>query len=418
MTKERNSKQDKLINPVLPPGVKDILAVEAKELKSIKKRLAKVYESWGYEEVFTPAFEYFDVLSLQAGERIKKEMFKFFDDRGDLLALRPDMTISIARLVSQKVSEESLPLRLYYQSNVFRQQKPLQGQPREFWQSGVELIGGKQTAVDAELIMMLIETLKALNLDNFKIGLGSVGFVKALLSAFNKDGSKLKTYLAQKNLVAVNKMLASNRSAAAKNLKKVLSLRGDKALLQAKKLSLNKKASQELASLNKVANLLKKMGYDKYITYDFSLVPDFEYYTGLVFEVYVEGVGLEVASGGRYDNLLSNLGRPFNAAGFAIGLERLHMAIVNQGQVLAERKTKIILSGSLSDELYNLATDARKQNKIVKIFAGSIRNPKKLLTEKKAKWFVKLGKDKAEIISVKDRKTISKAQLRRWLKNA
>ena len=122
------------VNPILPSGVKDILPVEAKELKAIKKRLAKVYESYGYGEVFTPAFEYFDVLSLQAGERIKKEMFKFFDDRGELLALRPDMTTSIARLVSQKLSTQKLPLRLFYQANVFRQQKPLQGQPREIWQ--------------------------------------------------------------------------------------------------------------------------------------------------------------------------------------------------------------------------------------------------------------------------------------------
>jgi len=330
-----------IIAPALPSGVKDILPVEAKELKAIKKRLAKVYESYGYEEVFTPAFEYLDVLSLQAGERIKKEMFKFLDDRGEMLALRPDMTTSIARLVSQKkLSAENALLRLFYQANVFRQQKPLQGQPREFWQSGIELIGGNQKASDAEIIMLLVDSLKGLGLTNFKIGLGSVAFLKAFLDSL-PEAADLKTNLSQKNLVAVEEILSASKSKAAKNLKETIKLRGWQALSEAAKLSPSKEATSALANLKEVAKLLKKQGYDKYLTFDFSLFPDFDYYTGLVFEAYVENFGVSVASGGRYDNLLSAFGLSRPAAGFAFSLERLHLATVRDKKAPAKNKPKL-----------------------------------------------------------------------------
>lgn len=328
-------KKKNLISPTLPSGVKDILPVEAGELKLIKKRLAKAYEARGYMEVFTPAFEYLDVLSLQSGKRIQKEMFKFFDDRGDLLALRPDMTTSIARLVSQKLREQRLPLRLYYQANVFRQQKPLQGQPREFWQSGIELIGGSKVASDAEIITLLIEALSALKLKGFKIGLGNIAFVKSLLDGLDSNRDELKKYLSQKNLVAADAVLTPSKASAAKKLKLILGLRGDAALGQAKKLSLNKKEKQALDELSQLAAILKKQGLSQYITYDFSLVPDFDYYTGLVFEVYAEGIGLPVASGGRYDNLLSAFGWSKGAAGFAFGLERLHEVLVREKKINA-----------------------------------------------------------------------------------
>lgn len=321
------------IQPLLPSGVKDILPVEAAELNFIKKRLAKSYESWGFEEVFTPAFEYFDVLSLQAGERIKKEMFKFLDDRGDLLALRPDMTISIARLVSQKFKDANLPLRLYYQATVFRQQKPFQGQPREFWQSGVELIGAGKVATDAEIIMLLIDSLKALGLSDFKVSLSNIAFVKSFLDILANDAPDLKKYLSAKNLVSVNEVLAGLKSTAAKNLQKIINLRGSQALIKAQKLATDNNAKAALKQLTQLAQLLQKRGYDQYVTYDFSLMPDFDYYTGAVFEAYVEGLGAPIASGGRYDNLLSVFGNQNTAAGFAFGLERLHLAMVNQGEI-------------------------------------------------------------------------------------
>lgn len=333
---EQINKEKNLINPALPPGVKDILPVEARELKLIKKKLAKVYEAWGYDEVFTPAFEYLDVLSLQSGKRIQKEMFKFFDDRGDLLALRPDMTTSIARLVSQKLNQQILPLRLYYQANVFRQQKPLQGQPREFWQSGIELIGGSKLAADAEIITVLIEALSAVKLRKFKIGIGNIAFVKTLLDGLgSKNSQKLKQYLSRKDLVAVDDILTSSKASAAKKLKLILSLKGDKALAQAKKLSLNEKEKRALAELSQLDAILKNKGQDECITYDFSLVPDFDYYSGLVFEVYAEGIGLPVASGGRYDNLLLAFGWEKEAAGFAFSLERLHEVLVRERKINA-----------------------------------------------------------------------------------
>lgn len=321
------------IQPLLPSGVKDILPVEAKELKLIKKKLAKQYESAGYREVFTPAFEYLDVLSLQAGERIKKEMFKFFDDRGELLALRPDMTTSIARLVSQKLKDTALPLRLFYQANVFRQQKPLQGQPREFWQSGIELIGGGQIESDAQIVKLLVDSLKGLGLTGFKVGLSNIAFIKSFLEGSFAEAEQIKQFLSQKNLVAVDNILSTAGTAISKKLKEVINLKGLDALAKAKKLSPNKQSDKALDELMRLADLISKQGYEQYVTYDFSLVPDFDYYTGLVFEVYVENLGAPVASGGRYDNLLSAFGWQAPAAGFAFGLERLHEVLVRQKKI-------------------------------------------------------------------------------------
>ena len=401
------------INPFLPSGVKDVLPIEAKELRYIRRKLSKSYELWGYDEVLTPVFEYLDISALQTGERIKKEIFKFLDDNGDLLALRPDMTTSIARLVSQKLSEKPKPQRLYYQANVFRQQKPLQGQPREFWQSGIELIGGKVTATDAEIIMLLVDSLKSLNIGNFKVGLSDISFIKALLDDIGTQGEKLRKYLALRDFVAVNEILDKTKGATANNLKELLEIRGPKALSVAKKMKLGKKAKDALAELVKVAALLSKLGYEDNVTYDFSLIPDFDYYTGIVFEAYVDGVGAPIASGGRYDNLLSKLGKSFKAAGFAIGLERLHMAMVNQGQSKTERRPKAILQGKPAKDLFELAAVLRAKNIIVSIITDAPKDKSAMLKEAGAKWFLTLIGDNVTVTGGKKEKTLKLKYLKK-----
>ncbi|KKM15273.1 hypothetical protein LCGC14_1697730 [marine sediment metagenome] len=406
MSKKTESNENNLINPFLPSGVKDILPAEAKELKYIKRKLAKSYELWGYDEVYTPVFEYLDVSGLQTGERIKKEMFKFLDDNGDLLALRPDMTTSIARLVSQKLTEKPKPLRLYYQANVFRQQKPLQGQPREFWQSGIELIGGDTIASDGEIIMLLVDTLKSFNLKNFKIGLSNISFIKALLDDLGERGQRLKKYLAKGDFVAVDEILGRTKGKNAKNLKQLLSLRGPKALSAAKKMSFSKKAKNALDQLSKLAALLSKLGYDENVTYDFSLIPDFDYYTGVVFEAYAEGVGAPLASGGRYDNLLSKLGKPFKAAGFAIGLERLHLAMVNQGQSKIDRAPKVILQGRATKESFEMAATLRDNNIAVSMITDKPKDTLGFLKGTGAKWLVMVQGEIVKIVTTKEEKVV------------
>ena len=179
---------------------------------------------------------------------------------------------------------------------------------------------------------MLIQALKGLKLSGFKVGLGNIAFVKSLLEGLGNEGSELKKYLSQKNMVAADGILSSSKASAAKKLKRILGLRGEAALKEVRKIALNEKERKALEELSYVVNQLKKLGLGEYLfTYDFSLVPDFDYYTGMVFEVYIEGIGLPVASGGRYDNLLASFGFSNPAAGFAFSLERLHEAIVRQG---------------------------------------------------------------------------------------
>lgn len=321
----------------IPKGLRDILPQEAKERRDIEAKLRELFRSWGYGEVITPTFEYFDVLSSETGELIEREMIKFFDIDGRALALRPELTTPIARLVAQRLGEELAPYRLFYVAEVFREEAPQRGQQREFSQVGVELIGDSSPCADAEVLELMVASLLEIGLEHFEIGLGQIEFVKGLL----EDSSvpmelrpSLRDAVSSKNLVALERLADELPRPVGEALTRIPLLRGEGALEEAGNLVTSDRSERALENLTAITGILKEAGLDRFVSVDLGIVRNFDYYTGAIYEGYAASLGFPISGGGRYDNLLGEFGRALPATGFQHGLERLHIALAEEGAAL------------------------------------------------------------------------------------
>jgi ATP phosphoribosyltransferase regulatory subunit len=311
-------------------GVKDILPEEAFKKRKLEASLVDLFSKWGYQEVLPPTIEYYNVVAENDGS--EDELFKFIDREGRILALRSDFTTPIARLVATNFSKETLPLRLFYTGNVFRYENTQTGRQREFSQAGVELIGSKGVAADAEIIALAIESMLACSLSNFKIGIGQVMVTKGLIEEFSQEPADIHTIkraILTKDFVGLENILSDEQweGKPRNELLGLATLHGSKEVLnQARKLSRNDSSLRAIDELEQVYGILESYGLSKYIFFDFSILRNFEYYTGIVFEGYAAELGYPVCGGGRYDNLLSRFGMEKPAVGFALGQERVMLA--------------------------------------------------------------------------------------------
>ncbi len=316
-----------------PPGVKDLLPEQARWKRETENKLAGIFSRWGYEEVLTPTFEYYQSLITQGNGLDEELLYKFIDRQGKILALRPDMTTPIARMVSTRMRDYPLPLRLFYTANVFRYEKTHAGRQREFFQAGVELIGAKGPVADAEVLSLAVAALQAVGLAEFRIGVGQVEVTKALLGQLGPEaGSNVRGAMAGKDFVALEDLLQKYRVPARQRevlLEVTMSHGGVKAVEQLLAIVEEEKACNALRELLEVFRLVEYQGLAENIFFDLGIFRDFDYYTGIVFEGYVPQLGFPVCGGGRYDNLLGNFGYPVAATGFALGLERILLALKN-----------------------------------------------------------------------------------------
>ena len=322
--------------PTIPEGLRDILPAEAKVRRETEGRLRRAFEARGFGEVICPTFEFYDLLSVEAGSAIKRDMVRFMGSDGRLLALRPEMTTTIARVAAQRLDPAAGPHSLYYIANVFREDFSKQGRTREFWQAGVEVIGGAGGAdEDIGIVSLFIEALAGAGLTDFQVGLGQTAFLDGAfkaLSVSEADRVQLRSALAERSLVdyksAVGGLELDDKTAA--KLLAAPGLRGGAKVLEAaKELAIGDEALSALARLENIYAGLKSGGLVERAVIDLGLWRSFDYYTGLIFEAYAPGLGVPVGGGGRYDKLLSEFGRPAPAAGFAVGLERLQLALTH-----------------------------------------------------------------------------------------
>jgi ATP phosphoribosyltransferase regulatory subunit len=320
----------------IPAGTRDLLPGEAKRRREMEARMVKVFAQRDYQEVVTPVLEYFDTLTIDLGEEIGGELFRLLDRDGRLLVLRPDMTTPIARLVSTRFRNQPLPLRLFYVANVFRYESPQAGRLREFGQAGVELIGLASPEADAEVISLAVEALQLAGLKDFQICLGETQVINGILEDTNLPETVVRTLkgaMTRKDLVGLENLLVQNQVSKQKQ-EMVLAISnlygGPEVLKEASKLTSNERALQALAYLGKVWTCLVGLGVDRFVRLDLGLLRGFEYYTGIVFEGYTADLGFPLCGGGRYDNLLGKFDYPCPATGFALGLERLLLALDGQ----------------------------------------------------------------------------------------
>ena len=334
----------------IPYGTRDFLPIEAAEKRAIETTLASLFADWGYDEVVTPTIEYLDNLTLGSNHTLEPHLFKLFDKNNRTLALRHEMTTPIARLVSSRLQDYPLPLKLSYISSVFRYEQTQTGRQCEFYQAGVELMGSTSAFADAEVIALAIQGLLHAGLSEFQICLGQVEFVNGIMEQYQLSDSvkdQLKTAMEQRNLVEFNQIIEDQElpEMARAVLRKLPLLNGSADMLQkAYELALNEQSRRALDNLSEIYRLLQAYGVEQYVRFDLGIIRDFSYYTGMVFEAYTPGLGFPLCGGGRYDHLLSDFGSTCPATGFALGIERILLALERQGLAKPDQSKVVYLS--------------------------------------------------------------------------
>ena len=328
-----------MIHPI-PPGSRDILPDEMRELRALQSTLIELFEGFGYGQVATPTLEYDEVL--QRGEgRSGLGAYRFFDERGELLALRSDMTIPIARLVATRFADVPPPLRFSYVGNAYRIVRPQRGQVRQFMHAGIELIGSSAPKGTAEVLGVLSAALDAVGLNRAVLGLGDADLYRQLLTELGVEGEdrgRILDRLAEHNLVGLEAAVDEVEGLDAhgrETLLRLPGLRGGAEVLeQAHELGgiAVERAAQRL---QETYDLLVERGVAGRVQLDLSLLRDLGYYTGAIVEIYDPALGHILGGGGRYDELIGRFGRAMPAVGFGLYLERVHLA-----QMEEERLTR------------------------------------------------------------------------------
>ncbi|NTW28644.1 MAG: ATP phosphoribosyltransferase regulatory subunit [Coriobacteriia bacterium] len=358
-----------------------MLPAEAEEREVVSRRIADVFSAWGFGLVETPVVEDLAALEAAAGS-LQGTAFRLIDLDGRLLALRPDMTVPIARLSASRLADQPGPHRFRYAAEVFREQESLRGQARQFTQAGIELVGEGGAAADAEVVAVLVEALEAARIPEFTVAVGTVAVLHALLAAADGGPDWSRAVLAaahERDLVALDRLAREATSPQVVSaLSTVPRLRGGREAIEACRNATTGLGCESV--LNELAatwDLLDAAGVTRRVVIDFSVMRSFDYYTGLVVEAYARGVGLPLGGGGRYDGVLAAYGAPTPAAGFALGLERIMIALVEQGQRVDVRGLDALVGG---DPALALPT-ARKLRRLGKRVALSAALGEELVAE-------------------------------------
>ena len=329
-----------MIHPI-PPGTRDILPAEMRELRRLQAALTEAFERFGYGEVATPAIEYHEVLS-RGDTRGAPAAYRFFDERGELLAMRSDMTIPIARLVSSRFAGSEPPFRFFYIGNAYRAIRPQRGQMREFTQAGVELIGPDAPQGTAEVVEVLVAALDAAGLSRAVIGLGDADLYRQLLGELGVDGEarqEVLDRLAAHDHVGLEETVGELPGVGERDretLSRLPMLRGGPEVLDTARELGGDSVERATSRLQATFEALADRGVADRVQLDLGLLRDLGYYTGAILEVYDPALGHILGGGGRYDELMGRFARPLPAAGFALYLERVHIAQAEEER-LAER---------------------------------------------------------------------------------
>jgi ATP phosphoribosyltransferase regulatory subunit len=336
---------------VTPRGFRDVLAAESAERRAIARAVEGSFESAGYGLVETPVLETARTLEAGAGSSLEGRALFVQDTDGSLLALRPEMTVPIARLAAARLADTAGPKRLAYVADVFREQASLRGQARQFTQAGVEFIGAGGPAADAEVIVVLVAALEASGLEDFTVAVGTVAVLRALLAtagAGDEWTADVLTAAHRRDLVEFSRLVggAALEPTLVRALLEVPRIRGGaEALDRCRALVAPCGCGEAVDDLAATVELLEAAGVADRVIVDFGVMRDFDYYTGLIVEAYAPGLGVPLGGGGRYDGVLATFDAPAPAAGFALGIERLHIALADQGRLPSLRGLDAVVGG-------------------------------------------------------------------------
>lgn len=319
-----------------PEGVRDVYGKECARKLTIENKINNIFNLYGFHNVQTPTFEFFDIFNKERGSVPSKNLYKFFDREGNTLVLRHDLTPSIARIAAKNYMDVNVPIKLCYNANTYINNSELQGKLKEITQLGCELIGDDSVEADAEMVALVVNSLKSAGFDKFLVEIGQVDFYKGLLEecGFEDDvEEELRVRIENKNFFGVEELLDSKdiTSNVKDTFLKLPSLFGSSDVLdKAKELATNEKSLKAIEKLEEVYSILVDYGVADYISFDLGMLSNFNYYTGIIFKAYTYGTGDAIVAGGRYDKLLSQFGKDSAAIGFAVYMDQLLMAMSSQ----------------------------------------------------------------------------------------
>lgn len=368
-------------------GTFDLFDEEYYQYEKIRNKLKELFESFGYTCIETPIVEYTELHLKKSGQEIISKMYTFKDYGGRDICLRPEITASVVRAFVNNLQNNPLPVKLYYIGPAFRYDTPQLGRYRQFTHAGIELIGSKTPISDAEIISIAALGLQKLNLENYRLVIGHIGFISELLDSLQLD-AKIKNLLIEameqlnknKEINKINKELNINtqKKQIDKALEFIQELRQIKGIYTdvfpkienlIAKYHLDSAPLEELKEIIKSLNFFKELDWSK-ITIDLGFGRGLQYYTGMIFEVYCDALGAEnqICGGGRYNELIKTLGgiKDIPALGFAYGLERVKLAIDKENKLTKESKKPHILiipiGNNVNEYAIEIAQNLRKLN--------------------------------------------------------
>ena len=311
----------------IPGGMRDLLAGECAAKEELRKRISAVYTAYGYQPVETPLIEFYSTYQNTFTSLKEETLYKFVDESGQILTLRTDMTLPIARVCVTRFGQDEVPLRFSYCSNVYKVRQNFAGKRNVVTDCGVELIGLDSTS-DPEVLCCALDVMDALGDYEYTLEIGNSDFFRKafMLSGISEnDAAVLADLVDRKEMPALQTFVRSLDLSEEQTafFTKLPLLCGRNALEKAKQVCFADELRQEVDSLMKLREILTQLGYGEKVTFDLGKVPHLDYYTGIIFEGYISGIGTSVLSGGRYDSLLAKLGRDMPAIGFGVKLDYL-----------------------------------------------------------------------------------------------
>lgn len=362
-------------NIYTPEGFKDLLFDECWAKRDIESRIRGIFRSCGFSEIETPTLEYYDAFSPESGLVSQEAMFKFFDQQGRILVMRPDATIPAARVAATKLSDSVLPLKISYICNTFRYNELGGGKIKEFTAAGVEIMGEESADADAEAIATAINIIKSMGIKNFQIDIGQMQFFKGIIeeSALSEsDAEKIRVLIDKKDFIGLEEIV-KERNLSTDLQKLILGLSGfygsADIIGKLRELTKNARALKALENLEEIYSILKEFGLEKYVSIDLGMLQNPNFYTGAIFKGYTHDVGFPVLRGGRYDGLVEKFGRKLSATGFSLGINMIMTALERQGLIGKKPATDTIISfdEGARAKAYQICEELRRQGLAVEM---------------------------------------------------
>jgi histidyl-tRNA synthetase len=342
-------------------GMRDFLPQEAQTLRYIEAKARKVAELYGYKEIITPVVESYELLSAKTGDEVRSRMFAFKDLGDRDVALRPEFTASVARLVATSMRNEPRPFRLFSVGTIYRYDEPQKGRYREFWQSNFELMGSNRPEADAEILMLTNSLLEKIGLKNYAFKIGHVGVLRGIFSQERVEDKTQNTVMQLMDKKQYDDALGTVQNAGVserclKVLRRLVELKGDRIFDVTNKIEECIKdyemAVTATRNLREILKLARQGGCSVDMTVEAGFERGLEYYTGMIFEVYVPDLNIALGGGGRYDRLIELFGgAPTPAVGVAHGLDRILLTMKEQKSGLKGEETKKVVIIPIGDEL-------------------------------------------------------------------